>query len=91
MLLQATLFILLLTLLLILVGALRGPSLYDRVLALNMFGTKAVLLIAVGGQLLGWTSYADVALLYALINYVGTIAVLRFVEASLPNDKEPHP
>lgn len=65
---------------LILVRAVGGPTVYDRVLALNSFGTKTVLLIAVGGHALGWTSFIDVALMYAMLNFAGTIAVLRFAE-----------
>ena len=79
--LTATLIAIFTSMLLILVRALHGPSVYDRVLAVNMFGTKTVLLIAVGGYVLGWTSYADVALLYAMLNFVGTIAIMRFFES----------
>lgn len=85
----ATLTALFLSMLLILLRAFAGPSVYDRVLAVNMFGTKTVLVIAVGGYTLGWTSYADVALLYAMINFIGTIAVLRFFEASAPEHATP--
>ena len=60
--------------------ALLGPTIYDRVLALNTFGTKTVLLIAVLGFLVGRPEFLDLALVYALINFIGTIAVLRFVE-----------
>ena len=59
--------------------ALLGPTVYDRVLALNMFGTKTVLLIAVLGFLTGRPEFLDLALVYALINFIGTIAVLKFV------------
>lgn len=55
-----------------------GPTLYDRVLALNTFGTCTVLLIAVSGFLFGRPDFLDIGLLYALINFVGTIAVLKF-------------
>ncbi|GAB4516803.1 MAG: monovalent cation/H+ antiporter complex subunit F [Parvularculaceae bacterium] len=55
-----------------------GPSLYDRVLAANSFGTKTVLLIGVLGYLTGRPDFLDIALLYALINFVGTIAILKF-------------
>jgi len=55
-----------------------GPSLYDRVLAVNSFGTKTVLLIAVLNFLGGRPEFLDIALLYALINFVGTIAILKF-------------
>jgi multicomponent Na+:H+ antiporter subunit F len=55
-----------------------GPSLYDRTLAVNSFGTKTVLLIGVVGFLTGRPDFLDIALLYALINFVGTIAILKF-------------
>jgi len=84
----ATLIALLGAMLLILARAFAGPSVYDRVLALNMFGTKTVLLIAVGGHALGWTGYADIALLYAMLNFIGTIAVLRFFEATASDARE---
>lgn len=58
--------------------ALMGPTVFDRVLAVNTFGTKTVLLIAVLGFLGGRPEFLDLALAYALINFVGTIAVLRF-------------
>lgn len=79
--LTATVIAIFTSMLLILIRAFTGPSVYDRVLAANMFGTKTVLLIAVGGHILGWTSYADVALLYALMNFIGTIAIMRFFES----------
>ena len=60
--------------------ALLGPTVYDRVLALNTFGTKTVLLIAVLGFLAGRPEFLDLALVYALINFIGTIAVLKFFE-----------
>jgi len=59
--------------------AFLGPTVYDRVLAVNSIGTKTVLLIAVLGFLDGRPDFLDIALLYALINFVGTIAVLKFV------------
>jgi len=60
--------------------ALLGPTVYDRVLAVNTFGTKTVLLIAVLGYLTGRPEFLDLALVYALINFIGTIAVLKFFE-----------
>lgn len=61
-----------------LVRAYAGPTLYDRILAVNAFGTKTVLMIAVLGFLMGRPEFLDIALLYALINFIGTIAVLKF-------------
>ena len=70
----------LVTMILALVRALQGPSVYDRVLAVNTFGTKTVLLIAALGFLTDRPEFLDLALVYALINFIGTIAVLKFFE-----------
>ena len=69
-----------LSMVLALLRALLGPTVYDRVLALNMFGTKTVLLIAVLGFLGGRPDFLDLAIVYALINFIGTIAVLKLFE-----------
>lgn len=70
----------LVTMALALARALLGPTVYDRVLAVNMFGTKTVLIIAVLGFLTGRPDFLDLAFLYALINFIGTLAVLKFFE-----------
>jgi multicomponent Na+:H+ antiporter subunit F len=56
-----------------------GPTVYDRILAVNTFGTMAVILIAVMGFLTERPEFLDIALLYALLNFIGTVAVTRFV------------
>jgi multicomponent Na+:H+ antiporter subunit F len=58
--------------------AARGPTVFDRILALNMVGTKTVLLISVVSFLIGRTDFIDLALLYSLMNFIGMVAVLRF-------------
>ena len=63
-----------------LIRAFSGPKIYDRVLAVNMFGTKTVLLIAVYGFLTDRPDFLDLAIFYALINFIGVIAVLKFIE-----------
>jgi multicomponent Na+:H+ antiporter subunit F len=73
-------FAILLTMGLAMIRALLGPTVYDRVLAVNMFGTKTVLIIAVLGFLSGRPDFLDLALLYGLINFVGTLATLKFFE-----------
>jgi multicomponent Na+:H+ antiporter subunit F len=70
----------LITIGLALLRALLGPTVYDRVLAVNMIGTKTVLLIAVYAFLSGRTDILDIALIYALINFIGVVAVLKLVE-----------
>lgn len=73
-------FAILVTMGLAMIRALLGPTVYDRVLAVNMFGTKTVLIIAVLGFLTGRPDFIDLALLYGLINFVGTLTVLKFFE-----------
>lgn len=60
--------------------AILGPTVFDRIMAINMFGTKTVLLIAVFAFATDQTSLLDIALVYALINFIGVVAVLRLVE-----------
>ena len=62
-----------------LVRAFRGPTLFDRVLAANMIGTLTVLMVAVLGFMTGRPEFLDIALVYVLISFVSTIAVLRVV------------
>ncbi len=66
------------TMLLALARAVLGPSVYDRILAVNMIGTKTMLLIAVAGFLGGRPEWLDLALLYGLISFIAVLAVLRF-------------
>jgi multicomponent Na+:H+ antiporter subunit F len=68
------------TMVLALTRALLGPTVYDRVLAVNMFGTKTVLLVAIVAFLAGRPDFLDLALAYALINFVGVLAVLEFFQ-----------
>ena len=74
----ATMVAIIVTMGLALTRAMLGPTVFDRVLALNMFGTKTVLLIAVIGFLTKRPDFLDLALLYTLINFIGVVAVLRF-------------
>jgi multicomponent Na+:H+ antiporter subunit F len=65
------------TMALALARAIAGPTVYDRVLAVNMMATKTTLLIALLGFLAGRPEFLDIALVYALINFISVIAVLR--------------
>ena len=66
------------TMLMALARAFMGPTIYDRILAINSGGTATVLFIAVLGFMMGRPDFLDIALAYALINFIGTIAVLKF-------------
>jgi multicomponent Na+:H+ antiporter subunit F len=69
---------LLATLALLLARAVLGPTVFDRLLAANATGTVAVLLLAVIGFLTGRPDFLDLAIVYGMLNIVGTIAVLKF-------------
>ena len=69
-----------LTMVLAIVRTLLGPTVYDRIMAVNMFGTKTVLIIAVIAFITGRYDLLDIAVVYALINFIGVVAVLKFFE-----------
>jgi len=71
---------LLVTMAMALARALLGPTIYDRILGVNSFGTKTVLFIAAYGFLTGRPDFLDIAIVYALINFIGTVAILKFFE-----------
>jgi multicomponent Na+:H+ antiporter subunit F len=85
---------LLATMVLALARAFAGPGLYNRILAVNMFGTKTVLFVAVAGFLFGRPEFLDIGILYALVNFVAIIAVLRLshyqqlVSGEMEGDRE---
>ena len=65
------------TMALALVRALAGPSVFDRIVAVNMFCTKTVLVVALITAISGNDGLIDVALVYALINFIAVVAVLK--------------
>ncbi|MDH4150251.1 MAG: monovalent cation/H+ antiporter complex subunit F [Betaproteobacteria bacterium] len=69
---------LLIAICLALVRAILGPTVFDRVLAANTIGTLAVMLLAVIGFLTGRPEFLDLAIIYGLLNIIGTVAVLKF-------------
>ncbi|MBT4043485.1 MAG: pH regulation protein F [Rhodospirillaceae bacterium] len=84
-------FAVLLALGIALTRAFLGPTVFDRILAVNSVGTKTVLLIAVLGFLTGRPDFLDIAIVYALINFIGVVAVLKYVkygDVALPGNGE---
>lgn len=69
------------TMALALARALLGPTVWDRIVAVNVFGTKTVLLVALISFVMGHDLFIDVALVYALINFVAIITVLKLAHA----------
>ena len=74
------------TMALALARALLGPTVWDRIVAVNVFGTKTVLLVALISFVMGHDLFIDVALVYALINFVAIIAVLKLIRLQRPEE-----
>jgi multicomponent Na+:H+ antiporter subunit F len=83
----AAILSILVTMILAVIRALLGKTVYDRILAVNVFGTKTVLLIAALAFLSGRPDVLDIALAYALINFIGVVAVLRYFEYGAAEDR----
>lgn len=81
MMLVATALAVLVSIGLALARAFMGPTLYDRILAVNVIGSLTVLLIALLGFIVGRPEFIDIAIVYALLNYIGVVAVLQFFES----------
>lgn len=73
-------FAILFAALLVLYRAIKGPRVYDRVLSVNVIGTKTVVLIALVGYIYERPHFLDIAIVYALINFIATIAFLKYRE-----------
>lgn len=71
-------FFLIISMVMMLGRLLGGPTLYDRLLAVNSFGTKTILFLCVFCFVINRPDGVDIALLYALMNFIATIAVLKF-------------
>lgn len=74
----AAAFFLIISMVMMLGRLLGGPTLYDRLLAVNSFGTKTILFLCVFCFVINRPDGVDIALLYALMNFIATIAVLKF-------------
>lgn len=74
----AAALLLLASLVLLLARAVIGPTVFDRLLGANTIGTLAVMLLATIGFLTGRPDFLDLAIVYGLLNILGTIAVLKY-------------
>lgn len=72
--------VILFAVLLVLVRAFKGPTTYDRVLAVNTMGTKTVVFMVLLGFIFRRPDFLDIALLYGMLNFITTIAILKFVK-----------
>jgi multicomponent Na+:H+ antiporter subunit F len=73
---------------LVLLRGVVGPTMFDRILALNTIGTQMVVLIVLMGQWRGTPFFLDIAITYALLNFIGTIAFLCYFKYKPDEEKE---
>jgi len=68
-----------------------GPTAFDRVLAVNAIGTLIILGISLHGFVMGRPEFVDIALLYAILNFIGTFAVLKIFSTGSLGDRQTGP
>jgi len=76
----ATAVVLLVGMFMILIRAIAGPTVYDRILATNALGTKTIVFVTLLGYVSGRTEFIDMAIIYAMVSFITTIAILKFAE-----------
>jgi multicomponent Na+:H+ antiporter subunit F len=70
------------------VRIVQGPSLYDRLLGVGVIGTNAVILLAVIGFIYGRPEgFLDLAITYAILNFIGVVAIAKFLEGKRFEDR----
>ena len=74
-------------LLMALVRAMKGPTAFDRLLAVNATGTVIILGIALHGYVMGRPEFVDISILYAIVNFIGTFAVLKLFDTGGLGDR----
>jgi len=73
-------WILVLTIFACLYRAIKGPSNADRLIAINVIGTKTIVLMTMISVLFGKKFYEDVVIVYALISYLATVVISKYVD-----------
>ena len=61
-----------------LVRAIKGPTPFDRILSISSIGTIIAIGISVHGFAFNRPDFVDISLMYVLLNFLGTIAILRY-------------
>jgi multicomponent Na+:H+ antiporter subunit F len=76
----ATALLIVVTIILALYRATLGPEVYNRVAAVNVIGTKTIVLLVIIGYIFERPLFFDISLLYALLNFIGTLAFAKYLE-----------
>ena len=67
--------------LLSLIRVVFGPAIFNRIVAINVIGTKTVVILALIGMIHGRVDmFVDISLVYALLNFIGTLAAAKYLE-----------
>lgn len=66
--------------LLCLYRAFMGPTVLDRILAINIIGTKTIVVLVLIAYIFHQAMYVDVALVYGVLNFIASIAAARYIE-----------
>ena len=81
--------VLLVLMLLPMYRVIKGPTAIDRIVAVNVIGTKTTVLLVVVGTLFGRVDmFVDFALAYALLNFIASITASRYFFKSRPRAEE---
>jgi len=83
-----SLTLVMISIVLVFVRVLRGPSLPDRVMGLDMIGLMAVSVIVLTAIVSGEAVLIDAAIALALVSFLGTLAFARFIERRERGDDE---
>ena len=60
--------------------AIRGPGTFNRIVAANVIGTKAIVLLILAGFIIERPQFIDIAIMYAAISFIGTIIISKYAE-----------
>lgn len=78
---EAFIWVLLLTTSIVLYRIIKGPSPYDRMLGVNVIGTKTIVILVLIGYVFERPYFFDIALLYAILNFIATVVIAKYLES----------
>ncbi|MBE0521316.1 MAG: cation:proton antiporter [Candidatus Methanoperedenaceae archaeon] len=77
---EAFIWVILLSTSLVLYRIIKGPSTYDRMLGVNVIGTKTIIILVLIGYVFERPHFFDIALLYAILNFIATVVIAKYLE-----------
>ena len=77
---EAFIWVILVSTSLVLYRIIKGPSTYDRMLGINVIGTKTIVILVLIGYVFERPYFFDIALLYAILNFIATVVIAKYLE-----------